>query len=60
MAGTVLGTAIAQEFMGHHLAGTDLAGVDHPHDPEAYADPSIHDAVGGPADGFDMPDTFDV
>ena len=60
MAGTVLGTAIAQEFMGHHLAGTDLASVDHPHDPDAYADPSIHDAVGGPADDFDMPDTFDV
>jgi hypothetical protein len=59
MAGTVLGTAIAQQFLGHH-AGTDFGGFDHPHSQDAFSDDaSLHDAVddGG---SLDIGDTFDV
>jgi hypothetical protein len=63
MAGTVLGTAIAQEFLGHHqgmdFGGVDHSQLDHPHAPDALPDPSFHDAVDG--GGFDIGgDTFDV
>lgn len=66
MAGSVLGTAIAQQFMGHHPP-PDLSAIDHPHVADASSiDPGLSPVDGMPGDiiedtgGFDLPDTFDI
>ncbi|HYQ99381.1 MAG TPA: hypothetical protein VET86_04995 [Casimicrobiaceae bacterium] len=63
MAGTVLGTAVAQEFMGHH-PGMELPTFDAPHAADPFTDASILDAIDGVASDaggdLDLPDTFDV
>jgi len=66
MAGSVLGTAIAQDFMGHHPA-PDLSALDHPHVADTSSiDPGLSPSDGMPGDiiedvgGFDLPDTFDL
>jgi hypothetical protein len=66
MAGSVLGTAIAQQFMGHHPA-SDFSAFDHAQVADASSiDPGLSPADGMPGDiiedtgGFDLPDTFDI
>ena len=59
VAGTVLGTAVAREFMGHS-AVPDPGPPDHP----ASAGGDAFDGMPGDSiedtGGFDLPDTFDV
>jgi hypothetical protein len=59
MAGTVLGTAIAHEFLGQP-SGMEAGGVAQPHATEPFPDPSLQGAIDDSGGDFDLPDTFDV